>query len=254
MSLGLHCCTSFNYSPYPNTSHQRAAILKTYSTRVRLFTRTIFNAENRHDPIDWPPNLYSKVLRYRLCTAPVLDIITTRCAAATNLDKFTELPKHFFRRLDVNTDEPLPFLRQIEANPVIPPLNVNAHNGFALTMAVHASFIPLIHYLLALGANPDAKHAIAVIVAIRKKDLQLVRLLIEPLQYRSKRPRIPKRILPSERPELLKVAIQVDARDIVDYLREKGCVPDLGMIKLLGSYSRYSNDDVSLGTQMIWLL
>ncbi|KAF8910699.1 hypothetical protein CPB85DRAFT_1562048 [Mucidula mucida] len=176
------------------------------SLRAQYITRRIVT-----DPIEWPPNLYSKVYDTASAhTSP--QIISTRCAAATNLDKFTELPKHLFRRLNADSDDLLPFLRLIEANPVIPPLNVNAHNGFALTMA----------------------HAIAVIVAIRKKDLELVRLLIEPLQYRSKS-RGFRKDLPSERPELLKVAIQVDARDIVDYLREKGCVPDLGMIKLLGS-------------------
>ncbi|KAF9009223.1 hypothetical protein BDZ89DRAFT_1104622 [Hymenopellis radicata] len=175
--------------------------------------------------IDWPPNLYSKVLRYRVCTPPVLDIICTRCpqASATNLHLMTELPKHLFRRLDTrkrprsDADEPLP--------------------GFALTMAVHASFIPLIHYLLEMGANPAAKDAIAIIVAIRKKDLNLVRMLVEPQQKSSsKRWRgIPDRMRCSEFPELLKVAMKVDARDIVNYLREKGCVPDLGMIKWLSS-------------------
>ncbi|KAF9019571.1 hypothetical protein BDZ89DRAFT_1020705 [Hymenopellis radicata] len=192
--------------------------------------------------IDWPPNLYCRVLRYRLCTPPVLDMICTRCASATNQDLYlmTELPKHLFRRLDTrkrprsDADEPLPFLRLIDANPAIPPLNVNANSGFALTMAVHASFIPLIHHLLEMGANPAAKDAIAIIVAIRKKDLYLVRMLVE---HKScpKRWRIPDRMRCSEFPELLKVAIKVDARDIVDYLREKGCVPDLGMIKSLSS-------------------
>ncbi|KAF9017463.1 hypothetical protein BDZ89DRAFT_378579 [Hymenopellis radicata] len=164
-------------------------------------------------------------------------MICTRCASATNLYLMTELPKHLFRRLDgrprSDADELLPFLRLIDANPAIPPLNVNAHSGFALTMAVHASFIRLIHHLLEMGANPAAaKDAIAIIVAIRKKDLNLVRMLVEHKSC-SKRWRIPDRMRCSEFPELLKVAIKVDARDIVDYLREKGCVPDLGMIKSL---------------------
>ncbi|KAF8994211.1 hypothetical protein BDZ89DRAFT_1097065 [Hymenopellis radicata] len=197
----------------PLTSHHLKNVFDSSSNsfRAQYITRRIIT-----DPVDWPPNLYSKVLRYRLCTPPVLDI----------------LPKHLFRRLDArkraytDTDEPLPFLRLIEANPAIPPLNVNAHSGFALTMAVHASFIPLICYLLEMGANPAAKDAIAVIVAIRKKDLKLVRMLIEPGQKSSsKRRRFPDRMRCSEYPELLK--------DIVNYLREKGCVPDLGMIKWL---------------------
>ncbi|KAF9038877.1 hypothetical protein BDZ89DRAFT_1010642 [Hymenopellis radicata] len=194
------------------------------------------------DHVDWPPNLYSKVLRYRLCTPRVLDIICMRCASAMNLHKTTELPKHLFRRLDarkrprLDADEPLPFLRLIEANPAIPRLNVNAHSGFALTMAVRASFIPLVRYLLESAANPAAKDAIAVIVAIRKKALKLMRMLAEPEQKSSsKRRRIPDRMRCSEFPELLKVAMKADARDIVMYLREKGCVPDLGMIQWLGA-------------------
>ncbi|KAF9030487.1 hypothetical protein BDZ89DRAFT_1091588 [Hymenopellis radicata] len=221
----------------PLTSHHLKNVFDSSpnSFRAQYITRRIIT-----DPVDWPPNLYSKVLRYRLCTPPVLEIVCTRCASATNLQKTTELPKHLFRRLDArkraytDSDEPLPFLRLIEANPAIPPLNVNAHSGFALTMAVHASFIPLICYLLEMGASPAAKDAIAVIVAIRKKDVKLVRMLIEPAQKSSsKRRRIPDRMRCSEYPELLKVAIKVDARDIVNYLREKGCVPDLGMIKWL---------------------
>ncbi|KAF8904627.1 hypothetical protein CPB85DRAFT_962338 [Mucidula mucida] len=237
----LYCVQLLALSEHlPSTSHYLKNVFDSSpnSFRAQYLTRRIVT-----DPVDWPPNLYSKVLRYRLCTPPVLAIICTRCASATNLHKTTELPKHIFRRLEArrrprsDADEPLPFLRLIEAKPGIPPLNVNAHNGFALTMAVHASFIPLIRYLLELGANPAAKDAIAIIVAIRKKDLGLVRMLIEPQQKSSssKRRRIPDRMQPSEYPELLKVAIKMDARDIVHYLREKGCVPDLGTIKWLSS-------------------
>ncbi len=82
---------------------------------------------------------------------------------------------HLFERLDAcerplsNADEPLPFLRLIEATPLIPRLAVNANSGFALTMAVHASFIPLIRYLLQKGA---------VIVAVRRKYLKFVRIRV----------------------------------------------------------------------------
>ncbi|KAF9038859.1 hypothetical protein BDZ89DRAFT_404278 [Hymenopellis radicata] len=78
--------------------------------------------------------------------------------------------------------------------------------------------------------TPTAKDAIAMVVAIRKTDPKLVRMLIEPQQgSSSKRQRIPDRVRRSEYPQLLKVAIKVDARDILHYLRENGCVPDLGM-------------------------
>jgi hypothetical protein len=189
-----------------------------------------------------PPNLYSKALRYRLCTAPVLDIICARSAHVTGLSKRTEVPKHIFKGLSSQDDHPLPFLRHIDACEGIPPLNVNAHSGFALSMAVHAGCVFLVRWLLDKGAKPDTKGALAVVVAIRQKDLSLVRMLVEP-QYRylgkesierevKKKRRIPDRVVCKEFPELLKTAMKRDARDIVDYLREKGCVPDWGMIKL----------------------
>ncbi|KAF9038827.1 hypothetical protein BDZ89DRAFT_1157096 [Hymenopellis radicata] len=164
------------------------------SFHVQYITRRIVT-----DPIDWPPNLFSK------------------------------LPKHLFRRLDArkrvyaDTDEPLPFLRLFEANPApsqrqCPP-RIRVNDG-------HARFLHSARALpLQNGRETAAKDAIAVIVGINKKDLNLVRMLVEPEQKSSsKRQWIPDRLRYSEGPEMLKVAITVNARD---YLRDQGIWGDL---------------------------
>lgn len=208
------------------------------SFRAQYITRRV-----KTDPLSWPKDLYTEILRFRLCTPAVLDIICIRCAAATGLHSRTDVPKHVFKTLLLekkNTsewtanDSPLPYLRHlVSKTPQIPPINVNAHSGFALVMAVHSGFLQLIRYLLDLGADPRKKDAMAVIVAIRKKDLKLVRMLVEPTygtKTSSKRRRIPDRVDCSQFPDLLKVAVKRDARDIVVYLRGKGSVPDLETI------------------------
>lgn len=73
-------------------------------------------------------------------------------------------------------------------------------------------------------------------VAIRKKDLSLVRLLIErvlsPEGKQTKRRRLEDRVAVS--PEMLKVAVKCNAREIVDYLtKEKGCIPDIQTLQMM---------------------
>lgn len=81
-------------------------------------------------------------------------------------------------------------------------------------------------------------------VAIRQKNLPLVKMLIERddsaygpgdvvnKQRKRKRRRLEDRI-PVHR-EMLKTAVKCDARDIVDYLTvEKGCVPDMQTLQMM---------------------
>lgn len=56
---------------------------------------------------------------------------------------------------------------------------MNANDGYALCRAVHAGFRPLVAFLLAHGANPGCKEALSVRIAIRKCDIDLVRMLLE---------------------------------------------------------------------------
>jgi len=126
-----------------------------------------------------------------------------------------------------------------------PPLDPNCYQGYALTKAVHARHIPLIQYLLDLGASPIMKDAIAVKVAIKQKNLKIVKMLVEredrdgPLasdspssakevqkKQKGKRRRLEDRVEVDQ--SMLRLAVKCNARDIIDYLAwEKGVVPDM---------------------------
>ena len=154
-----------------------------------------------------------------------------------------ELPKRLFKSLVprvspyiwTESDHPLPFLKYLCE---IHPLDINSHGGYALTRAVHASHIPLIQFLLAHGADPSRKDNIAINVAIRRKDISLVRLLIEPGKEdknKNKKRKVMDRIQTTK--EMLKMAVKCDARDIVDYfLREKRVVPDMQTVRMMTPY------------------
>ncbi|KAL0954788.1 hypothetical protein HGRIS_003737 [Hohenbuehelia grisea] len=248
-----------------------------------------------------PPDLFTKALRYPICSVEVLDALSRLVHRPQPL--FTEdepvpselpppphdlrfeppdLPRRLFRQLAPKArswerwrpnDEPLPFLRRLFESPPVGMRapNANAHEGYALTKAVHVGFLPLVEMLLAHGASPRAKDGLAVMVAIRRQDLPLVKMLLErgsgagegsssgsaggaggaerkhkgraggggansrqggePARG-AKRRRLEDRMEPS--PAMLKVAVKCGARDIADYLmNEKGCVPDMQTLKLM---------------------
>ncbi|TFY62595.1 hypothetical protein EVJ58_g3767 [Rhodofomes roseus] len=240
-------------------------------------------------------DLVSTALRYPICSQAVLDAITKspdfpRLYPDRRVQK-TELPRRLFRNLSprdtatagkrkrepeptqwTEDEQPLPFLRYLFAHPRILTPSANSWDGYALTKAVHAGFTPLVQFLLEHGADPHTKAALAVMVAIRRKNLLLVRLLIErdgPRHPQSKRRRTsegrshtstgrdgtavdPRRGIDTSLgnsakrrklgdrvkvdQEMLKTAVQSDARDIVDYfIREKGCVPDMQTVLLMGA-------------------
>lgn len=235
-------------------------------------------------------------LRYPLCSADVLKVIIQNpCYTRFNNTSAlrTELPRRLFRKLLprdtgpagtgtyetehirrrdraewTDEDEPLPFLRFLYDHPRIPRPYADSHEGYALTKAVHAGFLPLIHFLLDHGARPHWKDSLAVIVAIRQKNLKLVKTLIErddsmrnaehnrdavnaepdhnigssranrsrnlsPQPKSVKRRKLEDRVTVNQ--QMLKVAVKCDARDIVEYLiKDKGCVPDLQTVLLMG--------------------
>ncbi|KAJ7773062.1 hypothetical protein B0H16DRAFT_137705 [Mycena metata] len=153
-----------------------------------------------------------------------------------------ELPRRLFRGLKprtdreyIDSDAPLPLLRYLYASPRIPPPNPNSHEGYALTRAVHAEFVPLIAFLLEHGASPHHKNGLAVLVAIRLKKLPLVRMLIERAEVGgrgAKKRRLEDRM--EVTPEMLKAAVRAKARDIVEYFtQDKGCVPDIQTLHML---------------------
>ncbi|GLB40552.1 hypothetical protein LshimejAT787_0804230 [Lyophyllum shimeji] len=193
--------------------------------------------------------IFTKALRYPLCTREVLDSLCRRLPRGHHRGQF-ELPRRLFRSLAPKTgpiqwkerEHPLPFLRYLFETPNIPHPNVNAHDGYALTKAVHAKFLPLIRFLLDHGADPGYKDSLAVLVAIRQRDLGLVKLLIEreesPYEPGGGRAGKRKRRKLEDRVEvnraMLRAAVKCDARDIVEYLtREKGCVPDMQTLLMM---------------------
>ncbi|KAJ7104278.1 hypothetical protein B0H15DRAFT_960329 [Mycena belliarum] len=158
-----------------------------------------------------------------------------------------ELPKRLFRALGPRTDReyragdaPLPLLRYLYAAPRLThaPPDADSHAGYALTRAVHAEHVPLVRLLLDHGASPAHKRGLAVLVAIRRKQLSLVRMLIERTDAEpgagkgGKKRRLEDRV--EVTPEMLKTAVKAKARDIAEYfMEEKGCVPDMQTLQML---------------------
>ena len=122
------------------------------------------------------------------------------------------------------------------------PPNANAHDGYALTKAVLAGCVPLVRFLLDQGATPARKGNLPITIAIRRRDLGLVRMLVERTDSgksssehagSGKRRKLEDRVAVT--PEMLRIAVKCKAQDIVEYLtREKGCIPDMQTLLLMG--------------------
>lgn len=175
-----------------------------------------------------------------------------------------ELPRRLFRSLvprqgeqEWHTSaEPLPFLQHIlDKGTSFPPLDPDSHQGYALTRAVYAHHIPLIQLLLQLGASPACKKGIAVKVAIRQRSLKMVKLLVErdywdkslispalakekrlvQIAQKGKRRRLGDRVEVDQ--SMLKLAVECDATDIIEYLAwDKGVIPDMQTLTSIHSW------------------
>ncbi|KAG2071758.1 hypothetical protein BDR04DRAFT_1015168, partial [Suillus decipiens] len=196
--------------------------------------------------------ILSKLLRYPICTVDVLDMLFRMSSNIIPLTRIPQLPRRLFRALTpkshaktplwTDQDYPLPFLKYLFTCTKIRPPDVNSYDGYALTKAVQVGFVPLVHFLLNHGASPRCKNNISIFVAIYRKDLSLVRLLVEradcrerspgALKQKGKRKKLEDRAQVT--PEMLRVAVKLDARDIVEYfMKEKGCVPDLQTLQIM---------------------
>jgi ankyrin repeat protein len=152
-----------------------------------------------------------------------------------------ELPRRLFRQLSPSGAEALPLLRFLytsSAQQLTRPPDVNSHNGYALARAVSARAVPLVRFLLDHGAAPRHMDALAIRIAIGRRDLALVRLLIERQETPRDKRRTGKRRKLADRiqvtSEMLKLAVLCGTHDIVEYfMNEKGSVPDVGTLKLL---------------------
>ncbi|ORY30590.1 hypothetical protein BCR39DRAFT_529050 [Naematelia encephala] len=153
-----------------------------------------------------------------------------------------ELPRRLFRPGVINSEPIHPVLRFLFTT--YTP-SANSHKGYPLCRAVLTANYPLIAFLLDHGADPMIKDCLAVEIAISKRDLKAVVMLIErstqesegdQLQCRravnlaarskhlGKRPRLMDRIhVP---PRLVEVAMRKGAEEIVRYfVHEKGELP-----------------------------
>jgi hypothetical protein len=163
-----------------------------------------------------------------------------------------DLPRRLFRDLKPRVrrgipipwseeDKPLPFLRYLfdlyhSRRTIAGPPKCDVNHSYALTKSVVAGAVPLVKFLLGNGGNPAAKGAIAVMVAIQRKDLQMVRLLVEGdlgASGGAKRRRVQDRVA-CTRP-MLQRAAKVGAQDIVQYLLAKGVTPDMETLRVMHS-------------------
>ncbi|KAH9954284.1 hypothetical protein BC827DRAFT_1272725 [Russula dissimulans] len=197
------------------------------------------------------PNITTYVLRFPLCTPPVLAALPERpsfprhpkppltLAGHPHHDKpEPELPKRLFKQLSTSGAEALPLLRVLyDDNATREPPDPDSHDGYPLARAVSARCLPLVRFLLDHGASPRRRDALAVRLAIKRRDLALVRLLVEPEappeeRRTGKRRKISDRVQVNS--EMLRWAVTYGAQDIAEYLvNEKGCLPDLKTLSML---------------------
>ncbi|KAG9315072.1 hypothetical protein JVU11DRAFT_4184 [Chiua virens] len=213
------------------------------------------------------------ILRYPVCTQDVLEAYFRRRDPRDMQMTALDLPRRLFRALVPresrpcprspsdndssrasrtthmpvdpagwsDSDPPLPFLRYLYTYPHLRAPNANAHGGYALTKAVKVGFVPLVRFLLDHGATPAWKGNLSVLIAIHRRDLELVRMLVErmdmdtsPSRKKSTRKRRKLEDRVEVTPEMLRTAVKYKAQDIVEYLtREKGCVPDMQTLLLM---------------------
>ncbi|KAI0315076.1 hypothetical protein OF83DRAFT_1029799, partial [Amylostereum chailletii] len=185
----------------------------------------------------------ARALRYPICTQPVLDALLRHPSCPEPSTDPLPLPRRLFPAGAPppggfkDRHAPLPFLRHLFSHPRLPTPDPNSHDGYPLVRAVVAGHTPLVRFLLDHGAAPKRKDGLAVLAAIRRRDLALVKLLVEPPAQggqaaRGKRRRMPDRV--EVGPLMLKTAVQCQADDIVEYLmKEKGCVPDMKTITMV---------------------
>ena len=204
------------------------------------------------------PHIITYALRFPLCTLPVLAALLERSTsisstggAPANDDKKRssargpsrprppDLPRRLFRQLSASGDEVLPLLRYLyRSGSTWPYPDADSHDGYALVRAVYVGAVPLVRFLLDHGASPRLGKALSVKLAIKRRDLALVRLLVEPPDVCPEERRAGKRRKLADRvqvdSEMLKAAVARGAQDIAEYLmNEKGCVPDLETLFLL---------------------
>ncbi|TFK21164.1 hypothetical protein FA15DRAFT_93194 [Coprinopsis marcescibilis] len=225
--------------------------LCTRALRFPLCNRAVFEIFHRLVQARiHPPNQELLVPPLELMLKPRDKEEETPKKATTMKTTTYDLPRRLFNNLIPpsngrpwrDNDAPLPFLHFLfEFKDGLLP-DPNANSGYALTKSVHAQFMPLIQFLIDQGASPSIKDNLAVMVAIRQRNLDLVKLLIERQELTSSQPKSSKSSGKRRKLEdrvkvdarMLKVAVQCKAKDIAEYLcHEKGVIPDIQTLQLM---------------------
>lgn len=151
----------------------------------------------------------------------------------------------------------------------------NSHKGYPLCRAVLANDRVLIDFLLSQGADPSLKDGLALQIAINKKDLELVRLLLEGTttaaagatakrkrgldmdesagaggagaggQERKKKKKNAEKVQVT--PDLMRKVMASGSREIVDYF-----VHEKGRCSLIVTIHSHLNDFLSL-SPLVWI-
>ncbi|KAL1413080.1 hypothetical protein Q8F55_000829 [Vanrija albida] len=126
---------------------------------------------------------------------------------------------------------------------------VNGGSGYALQRAVLNGNYDLVEYLLRRGADPTQRDRLAITLAIRAKDLKMIKLLVEPLHgagtfkeegdspstSRGKKRKVIDRVKIDSKLVREAMSAADPSEDIIQYfVHEKGAMPPLNEIMALG--------------------
>jgi hypothetical protein len=195
----------------------------------------------------WLPSQINSALQFPIMTLEVLRLylqLGHQEALPGTPGIRVHLPKRLFKHIgpisaggtDQCTNDPIPFL-QILYDHFGTRLGVDSFNGYALIRAVYALHIPLIRWLLDHGAVVNMGDTPTIKLAIKKRDLGILKMLVERVEKEEspngKRRRLEDRVTLNS--THLQLAIQSDAKEIARWMMDvKGVVPNVQTIRSLG--------------------
>lgn len=156
----------------------------------QIFTHATIHHRAMYLTLSHPRKTLQQAILYPLCTLPVLHALERIAKTRKKILSCKELPSRLFKVTQLSRPNPRP-----EASPVDLPLIthllthysadpscVETNPGYPLARAVLGRHLPLIRLLLSFGADPslgDDGEPVAVMVAIKRGDLEVVKMLLE---------------------------------------------------------------------------
>ncbi|KAG9016460.1 hypothetical protein FRB93_010709 [Tulasnella sp. JGI-2019a] len=101
--------------------------------------------------------------------------------------------------------------------------DANSNEGYALTKAVSIQRMDVVTLLLMNGARPTCKGNLPIRIALGQKNFKLAAMLLKRVERGNLR----------DDQGLLNIAVKCGAREVVDLLKARGVVPDMGTVRLL---------------------